>query len=108
MWATVGFDERWRIKAVAAMDRFRAEDPDGRAEYLAKDEERSVVDASVTEVWNETSNVVYLTRNGTPTAAILPIDELRRLAEAEEELEDLRAWLAADRERGETASWDGL
>ncbi len=55
-------------------------------------------------------NVVYLTRNGTPTAAILPIDELRRLVEAGEELEDLRAVLAADRERGEgeTVSWDGL
>ncbi|WP_322769355.1 type II toxin-antitoxin system Phd/YefM family antitoxin [Frankia sp. Cr1] len=53
-------------------------------------------------------NVVYLTRNGTPTAAILPIDELRRLVEAEEELEDLRAVLAADREYRETVSWDGL
>lgn len=53
-------------------------------------------------------NVVYLTRNGIPTAAVLPIEELRRLVEAEEELEDLRAVLAADRERGETVSWDGL
>ncbi|WP_322749221.1 MULTISPECIES: type II toxin-antitoxin system Phd/YefM family antitoxin [unclassified Frankia] len=42
-------------------------------------------------------DVVYLTRNGTPTAAILPIDELRRLVEAEEGLEDLRAVVAADR-----------
>jgi prevent-host-death family protein len=52
--------------------------------------------------------VVYLTRNGVPTAAVLPIDELRRLVEAEEELEDLRAVLAAGREGGETVSWDGL
>ncbi|WP_250285331.1 MULTISPECIES: type II toxin-antitoxin system Phd/YefM family antitoxin [unclassified Frankia] len=42
-------------------------------------------------------NIVYLTRNGTPTAAILSVDELRRLVEAEEELADLRAVIAADR-----------
>jgi prevent-host-death family protein len=56
----------------------------------------------------QAGNVVYLTRNGTPAAAVLPVDELRRLVEAEEELEDLRAVLAADYERGETVSWDGL
>jgi prevent-host-death family protein len=53
-------------------------------------------------------HVVYLTRNGAPTAAILPVAELRRLVEAEEELEDLRAVFAADREEGQMVSWEGL
>ncbi len=47
-------DEHWQRKAVAAMDRFRAQDPDGWAEYLAEEEEWSAVDASVAEVWDET------------------------------------------------------
>ncbi len=37
------------------MDRFRAENPEDWAEYLAEGEERSAVDASATEVWDETA-----------------------------------------------------
>lgn len=52
--------------------------------------------------------VIYLTRNGVPLAALLPVEELRRLVEAEEDLEDLRAVLASDREGGETIPWETL
>ncbi|WP_322780111.1 hypothetical protein [Frankia sp. Cas4] len=45
-------DEHWQLKAVATMDRFRAQDPEGWAEYLAEGEEWSAVDAPVTEVWD--------------------------------------------------------
>jgi prevent-host-death family protein len=84
----------------------------GSTDLRASDVEVGLAEARsrLGELVNRVSegNVVYLTRNGIPTAAVLPIDELRRLVEAEEELEDLRALLAADRERGETISWDGL
>jgi hypothetical protein len=48
-------DEHWQRKAVAAMDRFRVQDPDGWAEYLAEGEAWSAVDASVAEGWDETA-----------------------------------------------------
>ncbi|AEH10390.1 MULTISPECIES: hypothetical protein [Protofrankia] len=53
-------DEHWQRKAVAAMDRFRAQDPGGWAEYLAEGRAWSAVDAPVAdeawdadEVWDE-------------------------------------------------------
>lgn len=46
-------DEHWQAKAIAAMDRFRAEDPEGWAEYLADAESWSAADEPILEEWNE-------------------------------------------------------
>jgi len=47
-------DEHWQHKAVTAMDRFRAEDPDGWAEYLAEAERWSLAEGPDDETWDET------------------------------------------------------
>lgn len=46
-------DEHWQAKAIAAMDHFRAEDPEGWAEYLAEADARQSGDAPVTDPWSE-------------------------------------------------------
>lgn len=45
-------DEHWERQAVEAMDRFRREDPEGWAEYLAEAAEWERIDAPVTEPWD--------------------------------------------------------
>ena len=46
-------DEHWQAKAIAAMDRFRADNPQGWTEYLAEAYEWQAHDAPVTEPWDE-------------------------------------------------------
>jgi hypothetical protein len=46
-------DEHWEAKAVAAMDRFRTEDPEGWTEYLSEAEDWQAVDAPVADGWDE-------------------------------------------------------
>ncbi|HEX5541546.1 MAG TPA: hypothetical protein VFX60_08265 [Micromonospora sp.] len=46
-------DEHWQAKAIAAMDQFRAEDPEGWAEYLAESHEGQTIEAPITEPWDE-------------------------------------------------------
>ncbi|WP_239313952.1 MULTISPECIES: hypothetical protein [unclassified Frankia] len=47
-------DEHWQLKAVAVMDRFRVQDPDGWADYLVEAEAWSAADASVNQAWDKT------------------------------------------------------
>lgn len=46
-------DEHWQAKAVAVMDRFRTEDPDGWTAYLADADKWQAADAPVTDPWDE-------------------------------------------------------
>ncbi|MEH1012537.1 hypothetical protein V6U90_05360 [Micromonospora sp. CPCC 206060] len=46
-------DEHWQAKAVAAMDHFRAEDPNGWAEYLAEADDWQTSEAPATDPWDE-------------------------------------------------------
>lgn len=46
-------DAHWQAKAIAAMDRFRAEDPEGWAEYLAEADQGQSLEAPVAEPWDE-------------------------------------------------------
>lgn len=46
--------EHWQAKAIASMDRFRAEDPNGWTEYLADSEAWERADAPVNDPWTET------------------------------------------------------
>jgi hypothetical protein len=46
-------DEHWERAAVAAMDRFRAEDPAGYTEYLGEMAEWEALDAPVPDPWAE-------------------------------------------------------
>ncbi|MBQ1023251.1 hypothetical protein [Micromonospora sp. C95] len=46
-------EEHWRAKAVAAMDHYRAVDPDGWAEFLVESEEWHRAEAPVGDPWNE-------------------------------------------------------
>lgn len=43
--------EHWRVAAVAAMDRYRAENPDGWTDYLTEAAELEHLDAPITEPW---------------------------------------------------------
>lgn len=45
-------DEHWQAKAIAAVSRFRDEDPQGWAAYLAEAEELAGADAPVTDEWS--------------------------------------------------------
>ncbi len=45
-------DEHWERAAVAAMDRFRTDDPTGYAEYLGEMGEWEALDAPPTEPWD--------------------------------------------------------
>lgn len=44
-------DEHWQAKAVAAVRRFREEDPQGWAEYLAEADEVAGADAAMGDDW---------------------------------------------------------
>jgi hypothetical protein len=46
-------DEHWRNKAVAAMDAYRKEDPEGWSRYLAEADADSAADAPITDGWDE-------------------------------------------------------
>ncbi|TDC78455.1 hypothetical protein E1193_20745 [Micromonospora sp. KC606] len=46
-------EEHWRAKAVAAMDHYRAIDPEGWAEYLVESEDWHGADAPVGDPWDE-------------------------------------------------------
>ena len=42
-------DEHWKARAVAAMDRFRQDDPQAWADYLVEAEEFAAADSPVTD-----------------------------------------------------------
>jgi hypothetical protein len=45
-------EEHWQAKAIAAVERFREEDPEGWAEYLAEADQLASADAPVTDEWS--------------------------------------------------------
>ena len=47
-------DEHWEAKAVAAVQRYREEDPDGWADYLAAADRLASADATVADDWSGT------------------------------------------------------
>ena len=46
-------DEHWEARAIAAMDHFRASDPEGWSEYLAEADQWDKAQPSVVDTWNE-------------------------------------------------------
>jgi len=44
-------DEHWRAKALAAVRRYREEDPQGWADYLREAEELAAADAPIADEW---------------------------------------------------------
>lgn len=44
-------DEHWQAKAIAAVQRFREDDPEGWADYLAEAEELAGADAAGSDDW---------------------------------------------------------
>lgn len=46
-------DEHWERQAIAAMDQFRHDDPEGWAEYLREAEELDAGPALPADPWNE-------------------------------------------------------
>jgi hypothetical protein len=46
-------DEHWEAQAIAAMDRFRANDPEGWAEYLAEADQWDKAQTPVADTWDE-------------------------------------------------------
>jgi hypothetical protein len=46
-------DEHWEAQAIAAMDRFRASDPEGWSEYLAEADRWDKAQTSVVDTWDE-------------------------------------------------------
>jgi hypothetical protein len=45
-------DEHWRAAALAAVERYRTDNPRGWADYLAEAEELSASDAPITDEWS--------------------------------------------------------
>ncbi len=45
-------DEHWESAAVAAVERFRTDDPHGWAHYVAEAESLAVADAPITDEWS--------------------------------------------------------
>ncbi len=45
-------DEHWEIAALAAVERYRTENPQGWADYLAGADELSAADAPITDEWS--------------------------------------------------------
>lgn len=45
-------DEHWEAAALAAVERYRLNDPDGWAGYLAEAEELSAAEAAVADEWS--------------------------------------------------------
>jgi hypothetical protein len=48
-------DEHWEARAIAAMDRFRASDPEGWSEYLAEADQWDRAQTVVADTWDEHS-----------------------------------------------------
>lgn len=46
-------DEHWESRAIAAMDRFRASDPEGWADYLAEADQWDKAQAPIGDAWDE-------------------------------------------------------
>lgn len=44
-------DEHWEAAALAAVERYRADDPQGWAQYLAESEDAAGADAPITDEW---------------------------------------------------------
>lgn len=47
-------DEHWEAAALAAVERYGRDDPDGWAAYLAEAEDLAVADAPITDEWSPT------------------------------------------------------
>ena len=45
-------DEHWESAALAAVERYRMENPQGWADYLAEADELSAADAPITDEWS--------------------------------------------------------
>ncbi|MDA8392647.1 MAG: hypothetical protein M0Z87_07570 [Actinomycetota bacterium] len=45
-------DEHWEAAALMAVERYRAEDPQGWNDYLANADELSAADAPITDEWS--------------------------------------------------------
>jgi hypothetical protein len=45
-------DEHWEAPAIAAMDAFRANDPEGWSEYLAEADQWDTAQTSVVDMWD--------------------------------------------------------
>lgn len=45
-------DEHWESAALAAVERYRTENPQGWADYLAEADELSPADAPITDEWS--------------------------------------------------------
>ena len=45
-------NEHWEAAALAAVDRYRAGNPQGWADYLAEAEDLAVADATITDEWS--------------------------------------------------------
>lgn len=45
-------DEHWEAAALAAVDQYRANNPDGWADYLAEAEDLAAAEAAVTDGWS--------------------------------------------------------
>lgn len=45
-------DEHWEAAALAAVKRYRTDNPQGWADYLAEVEHFAVADASITDEWS--------------------------------------------------------
>lgn len=45
-------DEHWESAALAAVERYRTENPQGWADYLAEVDELSAADAPITDEWS--------------------------------------------------------
>jgi hypothetical protein len=45
-------DEHWQAKAVAAVRRFREEDPEGWADYLAEADQLAAADGAIADGWS--------------------------------------------------------
>jgi hypothetical protein len=46
-------DEHWEVRAIAAMDQFRASDPEGWSEYLADADQWDRTQTPVADRWDE-------------------------------------------------------
>ena len=46
-------DEHWEARAVAAMDQFRADDPEGWSGYLAEADQWDTAQTPVADAWDE-------------------------------------------------------
>lgn len=45
-------DEHWEAAALAAVERYQTDDPQGWADYLAEAEDLTAADAPVTDEWS--------------------------------------------------------